>query len=297
MPLTLLRALALALLAASAARAQDLPRTGWTATASSFQPGDEAANTLDGTDATWWHSAWDPNTPNYPHQITISFNGQTNSITGLKYQVRGDGSDHGRIGDFEIYLSTDGTTFPATPKAKGTWANSVAVKTVTFAPQNAKALRLVALSPAVAGQPWASAGEITVQGTAATTPPPPPDSLDPPLSRTGWTITADSDETDSKVGAFIDGNDDTMWHTAWRNGNAPLPHTVSVVFPATATVSGFTYLPRQDTSPNGRWGQFDVRSGSIGLFCQVRFRTCRVLACTFVTKSNTCRSRRQAQES
>ena len=96
-----------------------------------------------------------------------------------------------------------------------------------------------------------------VQGLAA--PAGAPAGADPPLSRTGWTIRADSSETDSPVADFLDGNDNTMWHTGWRANDAPLPHTVSVVFPSTARVSGFTYLPRQDTSPNGRIGDFDVR--------------------------------------
>ena len=156
-----------------------------------------------------------------------------------------------RIGGWEVYLSADGTTFPATPKKAGTWANTLATKTVTFAAERAKAIRLKAVSPAEAGQPWASAGEINVQGTAV--------SGGGTLPRTGWSIRADSSETDTPIANFIDGNANTFWHTGWRTTAPPLPHTVTVTFSSTATVSGFTYLPRQDGVANGRIGAFDVR--------------------------------------
>ena len=158
----------LALLATSTAIAADLPRTGWTATASTFQPGNEPVKVLDGTYTTFWHSRYSPTAAGYPHSITLAFAGQTNSVTGIQYRPRGDGSNHGRIGGWQIYLSTDGTTFPATPVKTGTWANSLATKTIAFTAQDAKALKVVATSPAVAGQVWASAGEISVQGTAGT---------------------------------------------------------------------------------------------------------------------------------
>ena len=94
----LLRRLVLAaLVAASTATAQDLPREGWTATADSFQPGNEPSNVLDSTYKTFWHTEYNPDTPGYPHQITLTFNGQTNSVTGLSYRPRGDGSNHGRV--------------------------------------------------------------------------------------------------------------------------------------------------------------------------------------------------------
>ena len=67
-----------------------------------------------------------------------------------------------RIGDFEIYLSADGDTFPDTPVATGTWGDTPGAKTRSFDAADAQALRLVALSAAPTGQVWASAGDIQV---------------------------------------------------------------------------------------------------------------------------------------
>jgi alpha-glucosidase len=153
-----------ALLALQAVGAQNpLPRDGWTTDADSFEPGNEPDLAIDGDGAaTFWHTEYTAAEPDYPHEITITFDGQTNSVNGLTYTPRSDGNRNGRIGDFEIYLSADGTGFPDTPVATGTWFDTPSAKTVDFDATDAQALRLVALSPAPAGQLWASAGDIQV---------------------------------------------------------------------------------------------------------------------------------------
>ena len=46
----------------------------------------------------------------------------------------------------------------------------------------------------------------------------------------------------------IDGDQDTIWHTAWSGADVPpLPHQITVTFGGdTLTINGLTYLPRQD---------------------------------------------------
>ena len=61
-------------------------------------------------------------------------------------------------------------------------------QTVTFAPQIARYVRLTALTEAGNRGPWSSAAELNVLGRA-----------DPTLSRTGWTIAADSQETSRRT--------------------------------------------------------------------------------------------------
>ena len=49
----------------------------------------------------------------------------------------------------------------------------------------------------------------------------------------------------------VDNNPATYWHTKWSEGVTPHPHEISVDLGGRYEITGFTYLPRQD-SPNGR---------------------------------------------
>ena len=92
----------------------------------------------------------------------------------VQYVPRQDGGAtiNGNVGQYEIRLSTDGTTFPSAAVAKGTWANTAAAKYVKFPAANAKAVRLTALTEAGGNGPWTSAAEVNVLGTVVS----PPDS-------------------------------------------------------------------------------------------------------------------------
>ncbi|MCB0083645.1 MAG: DUF1929 domain-containing protein, partial [Caldilineaceae bacterium] len=103
-------------------------------------------------------------------------------------------------------------------------------------------VRLVAESE-VNGNPWTSAAEFNVlDGNGAT------------ISRAGWTITADSQETtgeDGRAVNAIDGSTSTIWHTQWQAANPTPPHQITVDMGTFQTVGGFRYLPRQDSTYNG----------------------------------------------
>lgn len=90
----------------------------------------------------------------------------------MQYVPRQDGGAtiNGNVGQYEIRLSTDGTTFPTATVAKGTWPNTAAAKYVTFPAANAKAVRLTALTEAGGNGPWTSAAEVNVLGTVVTRP-------------------------------------------------------------------------------------------------------------------------------
>ena len=120
------------------------------------------SNVLDGNTATIWHSHYstvDPDPPP-PHEIQLDL-GRAANVTCLYYVPRRD-SANGRIGRYEAYLSTDGTTW-GTPVATGTWPNSSAEQTVCFPGRTARYLRLRALSE-VNGNPWSSAAELIIGG-------------------------------------------------------------------------------------------------------------------------------------
>lgn len=122
---------------------------------------DAGINAIDGDSLTIWHTQWFSASPPPPHQITLSLGG-TYTVTGLKYLPRNDGYENGFIADYNVYLSTDGSTW-GSPVASGTFPNNPSEKTISFTGTSASFIRLVATSE-VNGNPWTSAAEINVLG-------------------------------------------------------------------------------------------------------------------------------------
>jgi galactose oxidase len=248
--------------------AQDpaLPRAGWTVAADSEQaPDNVAANVIDGNTATIWHTQFVDATPGLPHFITLTMGGQTNKVSGVSILPRQDAAANanGNIGNYEIHLSADGTTFPAAPVATGTLADTQTLKTATFTATNAKAVRIRALSEAGDSGPWISAAEINVLGTTAGG-----TGGGAPLDRSSWYAVASSAEYPNldAPGKVLDGDDNSLWHSAYTPTFDALPHTISLFFGgATNKVSSLIYKPRLDaTGPNGRIGNFEVRISTNG---------------------------------
>ena len=228
-----------------------LPRTGWTATADSQETAGEdgrAQNVLDGNTGSIWHSAW---TADLPHTLTIDMK-RPYLVSGLSYLPRPASSPNGRIGRYTIETSRNGVDWNV-PAATGMFQDAAVVQSTTFAPQLARFVRLTALTEAGGRGPWSSAAEITVLGRA-----------DPTLSRTGWTATADSQETageDGRAQNALDGSATTIWHSAW---SAALPHMLTVDLKKAQSIGGLTYLPRPGDSPNGHVGRYQIATSSDG---------------------------------
>ncbi|MFE9258113.1 discoidin domain-containing protein [Streptomyces sp. NPDC006879] len=145
----------------------DLPRTGWTATASDEEMVGEdgrAVNVLDGDPGTIWHSKWAGTATPLPHSLTIDTQ-RAQPVAALSYQPRRQGAN-GRIGAYTVTTSTDGTDFGA-PVASGTWRDDDTVKTATFTRTvTARYIRLTATTEAAGRGPWTSAAEIRLSGPA-----------------------------------------------------------------------------------------------------------------------------------
>ena len=62
----------------------------------------------------------------------------------------------------------------------------------------------------------------------------------------------------------LDGDPRTFWHTSYSN--PAMPHTLTIWFGgATIAASGLSYLPRQDRSPRGRIGSYEVLFSADGV--------------------------------
>jgi hypothetical protein len=90
-------------------------------------------------------------------------------------------------------------------------------------------VRLEALSE-VNGNPWASAAEINLIGANGAA-----------LSRTGWIVQADSEETQAEDGRVVnafDGNPATIWHTQWSAASPAYPHWITINLGQSQAVTG-----------------------------------------------------------
>jgi galactose oxidase len=75
------------------------------------------------------------------------------------------------------------------------------------------------------------------------------------ISRSGWTVVADSFETGNEPAKAIDGNATTFWHSRYSPAPAAaLPHWITVDMKATYNVQSVTIQPRPSDNGNGRIG-------------------------------------------
>jgi galactose oxidase len=222
-------------------------RTAWTATADSFQVGNEPSKVLDGNAASFWHSRYDPTLDTLPNWILIDMNA-TYNIHTVEYTPRQDRAN-GRIGSHRIEVSVDGTNW-GEPVAQGTWANDNVVKRTQFVTRPARYVRITALSEAQnTDKQWSSCAEISVYHEVGF------------MSRTGWNVVADSQETvseNSPASNAIDGVAGTRWHTKYSGTVAPLPHWFQIDAGAQVPVLGLSWLPRLNQA-NGRIGNYSVQ--------------------------------------
>lgn len=110
----------------------------------------------------------------------------------------------------------------------------------------------------------ASAAALLLPGLPATRAHAEPQKVPVPLPQSEMTvIETDSAEAANPGAAALDGDPATFWHTAWRNGVAPLPHHISVrIAPAPVEVSRVRLQPRLDSNGSGRIGDYELYTSS-----------------------------------
>ena len=99
---------------------------------------DPASNAIDDNPNTIWHSKWST-TNQYPYNLTLDL-GETKTITQVACLPRQDGSNNGRILNYNIYTSMDGSNYQKA--TSGTWEDSTTKKLATFEPVSAKYVKV-----------------------------------------------------------------------------------------------------------------------------------------------------------
>ncbi len=119
----------------------------------------EATNAFDGDTETIWHTSFDQTTYPLPHEIQIDL-GQIYKLGGLRYLPNRTFAD-GRMGDYEVYVSTNGNAW-GTPVATGTLTYSdLGDKEISFPLTKGRYIKLVALSD-TNGTNWTTALELNI---------------------------------------------------------------------------------------------------------------------------------------
>lgn len=113
-----------------------LSSSGWSIKADSEETSTEnapAAYAIDGKATTYWHTHWTwdaaADTP-LPHNLIVDL-GAAEVVTGFTYLPRQDNKTNGRIKDWALYVSLDGTTWGSAVKT-GSFPSGTALQTVTF---------------------------------------------------------------------------------------------------------------------------------------------------------------------
>jgi len=121
--------------------------------------GYEGHKAIDGDPATIWHTAWEPQLVDYPHEITIAFN-RSATITGFTYLPRQD-MKNGWFSEYAFHVSDDGEQW-GDPVVHGSFPVGKQLQKVAFAqPVKGQHVRLVAVK-GVEGQRFAAIAELGI---------------------------------------------------------------------------------------------------------------------------------------
>ena len=118
-----------------------------------------ATNAIDDDENTIWHTMYNPNTPDCPHELVIDM-GHTYRVNSFSYKGRMDGSN-GRVINYEVYFSNNPKIW-GEPAASSSFQDISDVQTVTITGKpEARFLRFVAKS-VVNNNKYASAAELYI---------------------------------------------------------------------------------------------------------------------------------------
>src|SRR5207245_1370101 len=103
--------------------------------------------------------------------------------------------------------------------------------------------------------PWTSAAELNVQNSSGVN-----------IPHSGWSLKyVDSQDPSYPATNAFDANTASFWHTLTGSSPTPQPHEIQISLGSVQTLSGFSYLPRQDACSNGWVKQYEFYVSSDGV--------------------------------
>jgi hypothetical protein len=111
-------------------------------------------------------------------------------------------------------------------------------------------------------------------------------------------VSVDSEETNGENGHgenAVDGDPNTIWHTQWQRQSPGLPHEIIIELVPPSAISGFSYLPRQETSDHGTIKDYEfyasddgtnfgppIKAGTFGPGKEEKIETFEPIKCRFI---------------
>ena len=130
----------------------------------SQQGGNElATNAIDDKDNTIWHTQYNPQTPDCPHELVIDMK-QYYRVTAFAYKGRSDGSN-GRVQRYEVYFTNNPHVW-GEPAASGTFNNTADKQTVSIPSKPEARYMKFLVRTTHDGRGYASAAELYVEAEA-----------------------------------------------------------------------------------------------------------------------------------
>ncbi len=141
-----------------------LPNKGWKivrVSSESRAGGKLAARAIDGNPRTHWHTRFQGELAEHPHELVIDL-GRESTVRGFRYLARQDAGWNGAVAQCDFSVGTTPDAF-GTPVAEATFKKLKPAQEVLCDPVKGRYIRLRVLSE-VNGGPWASIAELGVIG-------------------------------------------------------------------------------------------------------------------------------------
>lgn len=110
-------------------------------------PAGTGAEAIDGDSLTLWHTEWDAVQPPFPHEIQFDL-GAIYPVSGIGMLPRQDGALNGKVTEYEVYLSLNGTSWTLQNSGTFSYANNndISIKQAYFGSIDARHVKFVGLA-------------------------------------------------------------------------------------------------------------------------------------------------------
>ena len=252
-------------------KGDELVPFGWEYKASSEKSWGKVENLFDGTNSKIWHSGYKEEGGKitekepYPHTVTVTFPEMTD-ISGIRYYPRNWGGNSGKVKEFSVYGSTDGTNFTIVGKGTFTYSPNMDDKTPKeYKFPKAGSFKAIRFEVTKGESDYGTGGELRFlkAGEINTNEP-------SEIIGENWVVTTTSQKSWGKAANMFDDKMETIWHTNYTEaegkitGKDALPQSVTVDFGTKLEIGGIRYYPRTTSGNSGKVKKFKLYGATDG---------------------------------